>query len=87
MYNIHYNYFSTKYVDDAGLLFTDTDSFAYEIKTEDFYKDISYDVEKLFDTSDYTSNRPTVIKIGVNSKMLEKFMDELVVSRLLNLWS
>ena len=28
------------------LLFTDTDSLAYEIKTEDFYQDISSDVEE-----------------------------------------
>ena len=28
------------------------------IKTEDFYKDIAYDVEKRFDTSNYEVNRP-----------------------------
>ena len=28
------------------------------IKTEDFYKDISDDVEKRFDTSNYEINRP-----------------------------
>ena len=31
----------------------DTDSFAYEIETEDFYRDIAKDVEKMFDTSGY----------------------------------
>ena len=41
MYDFHHNY-----GDKAKLLFTDTDSLTYEIQTEDFYKDISADVEK-----------------------------------------
>ena len=32
------------------------------IKTEDFYKDISDDVEKRFDTSNYEINRPLPIE-------------------------
>ena len=31
----------------------DTDSLVYDIKTEDFYKDIAEDVETRFDTSGY----------------------------------
>ena len=31
----------------------DTDSFVYEIETEDFYRDIANDVEKRFNTSGY----------------------------------
>lgn len=34
-------------------IFTDTDSLAYEIETEDFYKDIKDDVEAKFDTSNF----------------------------------
>ena len=51
MYDFHYNYIKKKYGEKAKLLFTDTDSFAYEIETEDFYKDISEDVEAKFDTT------------------------------------
>ena len=41
----------------------DTDNFVYEIETEDFYKDISKDVKKRFDTSGYSKddNRPLPI--------------------------
>ena len=58
------------------LLFIDTDSLAYEIKTKDFYKDINPDIEKRFDTSDYPTNHSSGINTGINSKVLEMFNDE-----------
>ena len=61
-YDFHYNYLKTKYGDKAKLLFSDTDSLAYEIKTKDFYKDINTDIEKRFDTSNYLTNHPSGIK-------------------------
>ena len=54
MYDFHYNYIKNKFNEKATLLFTDTDSLAYDIETEDFYKDISGDVHEFF----YTSNFP-----------------------------
>ena len=49
MYDYHYNYVKRKF--DANLLFTDTDSLTYEVKTgdtfEEFYKDKNlYDFSK-----------------------------------------
>ena len=61
MYDFHYNYIKTKYGDKEKLLFTDTDSLAYEIRTNDFNKDINPDIEKRFDTSDYPSNHSSGI--------------------------
>ena len=77
MFDFHYNYIKPKYNDKAKLLFTDTDSFLYEIQTEDFYKDISGDVWDRFDTSEYPENHPSGIPTGINKKVLGKFKDEV----------
>ena len=76
MYDFHYNYIKEKYGKKAQLLFTDTDSLAYEIKTKDFYSDIKDDIYEKFDTSDYPTNHPSGIKTGVNKKVIGKFKDE-----------
>ena len=51
MYEFHYNYMLPKYRENIKLCYMDTDLFIYDIKAEDFYKDIAEDVEKRFDTS------------------------------------
>ena len=76
MFDFHYNYIKPKYGNKAKLLFTDTDSFLYEIQTEDFYKDISGDVWDGFDTSDYPDRHPSGIPTGINKKVLGMFKDE-----------
>ena len=52
----------------AKLLFTDTDSLAYNIQTEDFYKDIAEDIQTRFDTSDCPIDHASHIKTGINKK-------------------
>ncbi|XP_022784275.1 uncharacterized protein LOC111324871 [Stylophora pistillata] len=64
MYDFHYNYIKPKYGDRAKLLFTDTDSLCYEIQTENFYKDIIDDVDRLFDTSSIPKDHPSGIPSG-----------------------
>ena len=76
MFDFHYNYIKNKYGSKAQLLFTDTDSLAYEIRTKDFYADIADDVREKFDTSDYPSNHPSGILTGVNKKVIGLFKDE-----------
>ena len=75
MYDVHYNYIKTKYGDKVKLLFTDTESLAYEITTKDFYKDINPVMKKRFDQY-YPTNHPSGIKTGTNSKVLGMFKDE-----------
>ena len=53
----------------------DTDSLVYDIKTEDFYKDIAEDVETRFDTSGYEPDRP--LPIGKNKRVIGLMKDEL----------
>ena len=77
MFDFHYNYIRKKYKNKAELLFTDTDSFLYLIHTDDFYKNISRDIKKKFDTSDYPSNHPSGILTGVNKKVIGMFKDEV----------
>ena len=76
MFDFHYKYIKPKYGKQAKLLFTDTDSFLYEIQTEDFYKDISGDVKDRFDTSEYPEGHPSGIPTGINKKVLGMFKDE-----------
>ena len=76
MFDFHYQYIKPKYGNRAKLLFTDTDSFLYEIQTEDFYKDISGDIRDRFDTSDYPEGHPSGIPTGINKKVLGMFKDE-----------
>jgi len=77
MYEFHYDYIKQKYGDKAKLLFTDTDSLAYEIQTEDFYKDINPDAKRQFDTSDMSSDHLSGIKSGMNKKVVGMMKDEL----------
>ena len=75
MYEFWYDYMKLKYNDNIKLCYMDTDSFIMNIKTEDFYKDISNDVEKRFDTSNYEVNRP--LPTGKNTKVISLMKDEL----------
>ena len=64
-----YNYIIPKYGDRAKLCYTDTDSFIIYIKTEDFFEDISSDVEKWFDTSNYNKKDKIPLPMGKNKKV------------------
>ena len=90
MYEFHYDYIKPKYGEKAKLLFTDTDSLCYEIQTEDFFRDVSPDVERLFDTSGYPKNHLSGIQAGLNKKVIGLFKDEVggkIISEFLGLRS
>ena len=76
MYEFHYDYMKGKYTDDKlTQYYMDTDSLIYSIKTDDFYKDITDDVETRFDTSSYVPDWP--LPIGLNKKVIGLMNDEL----------
>ena len=77
MFEIWYYYISPKYEDKAKLCYTDTDSFIIYIKTNDFFEDISNDVERCYDTSNYDKNDKRPLPIGKNKKVPGLFKDEL----------
>ena len=64
-------------MDRAKLCYTDTDSFIIDIKTEEFFQDISNDVEKWFGTSNHDKNDKISLLIGKNKKVPSLFKDEL----------
>ena len=70
-YEFHYKYIKSKF--DADLLFTDTDSLAYEIKTENVYE-YFYEDKSLFVFRDY----PLSSKFydPTNKKVIGKMKDE-----------
>ena len=77
LYEFRYDYIKPKYEDRAKLCYTDTDSFIIHIITEDFHKDITNDVEKWFDTSNYDENDKRPLSIGKNKKVIGLSKDEL----------
>ena len=77
MYEFWCDYIKPKYGDKARLCYMDTDSFVMDIKTDDFYKDISNDVDKWFDASNYNKHDNRSLEIGKNKKVIGKFRDEL----------
>ena len=81
MYDFHYNFIKKHF--DAELLFTDTDSLTYEIKSEDVYEEF-FKHKHLFDFSNYLRDLrffdPTIEKaIGKMNNVSEgKIIDEFV---------
>ena len=76
MYGFPYDYIKPKYGENAKLLLTDTDSLCYEIRSDDFFKDISPDVEQKFDTSNYPKDHRSGIPTEKNKKVIGMMKDE-----------
>ena len=79
MYEFWHDYLKPMYGDKIRLCYIDTDSFITHIKTDDFYKDISADVDKWFDTSNFNKNDNRPLEIGKNKKYLLNLRMSLVV--------
>ena len=68
MYKLWYDYLKPQYQDKVKLCYMDTDSFIFQIETEDFYEDIANNVNEWFDTSKYTDQEKWPFSIGLNKK-------------------
>ena len=77
MYEFWYGYLKPKYNDKIKLCYTDTDSFVIEVKTEYLYADVSADIEKWYDTSNYDKDDNRPLPTGKNKKVPGLFKDEL----------
>ena len=75
MYDFWYDYMKPKYNDNVRLCYMDTDNSIMNIKTNDFYKDISDNVDNRFDTSNYEVKRPLLM--GKNKKVIGLMKDVL----------
>ena len=85
MYDSYYNFINKNF--DAILLFTDTDSLAYEIKSEDVYEEF-FKWKDLFDFSNYPKDSKFFHE--TNKKVIGKMEDEfdgVIVEELVGLKS
>ena len=73
MYDFHYNFIKKNF--DAELLFTDTDSLTYEIKSEKIYKEF-FKWKDLLDCSNYSKDSNFFDE--ANKKVIGKMKDEFV---------
>ena len=78
MHEFHYKHI--KRIFSANLLFTDTDSLVYKIKTDDVYKDFNED-KNLFDLRDYPQDSKffdPVKKLLIKGKWIQRKDNEFV---------
>jgi hypothetical protein len=74
MYDFHYNSMMKQYgPEKCRLLFTDTDSLCYHIKTDDVYQDMTHNKE-VYDFSEYPIDH--ILYDKKNSAVIGKFKDE-----------
>jgi len=75
VYQFHYHYMVSKYSPDrCKLLFTDTDSLTYKVRTDDISDDMKPVAEEMFDCSDYLTSHPLYSK--TNKKKVGCWKDE-----------
>lgn len=75
MYRFHYDYMKSKFKNNLKLLYTDTDSFIYQIFSQNLYAEIKPDLDMYFDTSDYPTNNRYEFPL-MNKKKVGFFKDE-----------
>ena len=67
-YELWYDNLLIMYGENIKLCYMDTDSFIIYVKTDDFYKDISNDIDRWFDTSNYGKDIVRPLEKGKNKR-------------------
>lgn len=84
MYDFYYNFMKPRYGHNVDLVYTDTDSFVLDVKTDCIFTDMKQDIHKLY-TSDYPEKNiygiprvnkkvPGLFKDEMNSKIISSFV-------------
>lgn len=85
MYDFFYNFLKPKYGNNIEMMYTDTDSFILNVKTDCFYTDMLADIDERYDTSDFAENnmysiprknkkKPGFFKDELNGKIMTAFV-------------
>ena len=80
IYEFQYDYLKPKHKCNAKLCYMDTNSFIIHTKTEDAYKDIANDVEKRFNTPNFSIECNSIdrpLQKGKNKEVIGLMKDDL----------
>lgn len=80
MYEFHYNFIKQKFGSNATLLYTDTDSFLYEIESDNVYEVVKENLSR-FDTSNY--NPQNIFQIPLLNKAVPSLMKDEACGKLI----
>ena len=75
MYHFHYDIMKNIYGNKINIVYSDTDSLVYEIRTFNFFDDIKHKLFSYFDTSNYPKNHYCYSDLRKNQP--GKFKDEI----------
>jgi hypothetical protein len=78
MYNFHHAFIGGNNGDKAKLLFTDSNSLCYVLRTDDLYEDMKIN-QDLFVTLKYTNDH--FLYSSHNKKVISKIKDEISASK------
>lgn len=85
MYEFYYDFLKTKYDEKIEMMYTDTDSFILNVKTDCFYTDMMENIDERYDTSDYAEDnaygiprrnkkKPGYFKDELNGRIMREFI-------------
>ncbi|KYN10054.1 hypothetical protein ALC57_17743, partial [Trachymyrmex cornetzi] len=73
LYEFHHEYMLPLYRKKCEIMYTDTDSLIYRIECDDVYDQMKRDITR-FDTSDYSTDNPGLMKDENNGAILTEFV-------------